>query len=121
MRIASLIIGIFGAIAGFIGALLAMLVGGIGVALDESEGNQIVVLGMVALLMSIVGLVGAALAMAKPRAAAMLMALSAIVGIVVIFLAYIVAMVLLLIAAALAFLGRNEKRGGGHAAGTPMG
>ena len=111
MRIAALIIGIFGAAAAFVGALLAMLFGGVGVALDESEGEQIVVLGMVALLMSIVGLVGAALSIAKPRAAAVLMALSAIVGVVLIFVAYIVATVLLLIAAVLAFLGRKEGRG----------
>ena len=60
--------------------------------------------------MSIIGLVGAALAMGKPRFAALLMAVSAIVGLVLISFGYILATVLLLIAAVLAFLGRKEGR-----------
>ena len=108
MRIAALVIGIFGSIAAFIGALLAMFVGGVGAALGDGESEEVILLGLGALVMSVVGLVGAALSVAKPRAAAALMATSAIVGVILVFVAYIFATVLLLIAALLAFLGRKS-------------
>lgn len=69
MRIAGLIIGIFGAIAAFIGAIFALVVVGIGGALEAKGAETVVIGGWIALLMSIVGLVGAALSMAKPRVA----------------------------------------------------
>ena len=59
---------------------------------------------------SVVGLVGAVLSMAKPRLAASLMLVSAIVGVVAVFVAYLLATLLLLIATALTFLGRGENK-----------
>ena len=109
MRIGAMIIGIFGAAAGFIGAIVVLAIGGIGVGLGAEGGGQVVGAGVGALLMSLVGLVGATLAIAKPRLAAALMAVSAIVGLVLIFVGYILATVLLLIAALLAFLGRHSE------------
>ena len=58
--------------------------------------------------MSIVGLVGAALAIAKPRVSVVLMALSAVLGLIFISAFYIPATILLLVAALLAFLGRKS-------------
>ena len=110
MRIAALVIGIFGAMAGFAGALFAMVVGGIGEAFGADEGSSVAILGFVALVASIVGLVGAALALAKPRVAGGLMGVSAVVGLIATSLAYALATVLLLVAALLAFLGRREKQ-----------
>ena len=108
MSIAALIIGIFGAVAGFVGALLGLLVGGIGSAFGAEGAATIGYLSLCALGVSIIALVGAALALAKPRFSAFLMASSAIVGLVLIGAAFVVATVLLLIAALLAFLGRNS-------------
>ena len=108
MKIAALIIGIFGAVAGFIGSILAIAVGGIGAGLGADEGEQIALFGLLALIMSVVGLVGAALALAKPRVSAGLMAISAVVGVILVSAAYVLATVLLLIAALLAFLGRRS-------------
>ncbi len=109
MRIAALIIGILGAVAGLIGAIVVLAVGGIGVVLEAEGGGEVVGLGFGALLMSVIGLVGATLAISKPKLAATLMAVSAIVGLVLIFVGYILATVLLLIAALLAFLGRHSE------------
>ena len=110
MRIAGLIIGVIGSIAGFIGAVVALAIGGIGEVI-EAEGSRTVTTGaIVAIAASIVGLVGAVLSMAKPRLAAGLMLGSAIVGIIAVFVAYILATILLIIASLLTFLGRDEKR-----------
>ena len=109
MRIAALIIGIFGSLAGFIGSIVAMFVGSVAGAFGADDSGLVVGLGLGALLMSIMGLVGAALVIARPRLSAAMMGTSAIVGFVLVFVAYILAAVLLLIAAILAFLGRNSR------------
>lgn len=106
MKLAALIVGIFGSMAGFIGAILGLIVGGIDAAIGG--GAQIAWLGFGAMGMSVVGLVGAALAIAKPRIAAGAMVVSAIGGTISISLFYAPAAVLLLIAALLAFLGRKS-------------
>lgn len=108
MRVAAVIVGVFGAIAGFVGALVAMFVGGVATALEVEGGETVTILGAVALGMSVVGLVGAALAMAKPRVAAVLMLASAVVGVIAVSAAYAVAAVLLLSGAILAFLDRSR-------------
>ena len=51
MRIAALIVGIFGAMAGFVGAIVALAVGGIGAAFGE--GTDVAWLGFGALVMSV--------------------------------------------------------------------
>ena len=121
MRIAALIVGIFGAIAGFIGALVALAVGGIGGAIDVEGAETVVALGWVALLMSIVGLVGASLSMAKARVAASLMLLSAIVGVIAVSAAYALATVLLIIAAIFAFFGQRVEQVETQAASVALG
>lgn len=107
MKIAALIIGIFGAMAGFGGSVLAFFIGFSGAIVLGGE-SPLAVWSLGALLMSIVGLVGAALSIAKPRVAIILMVLSAIVGVVLIVPFYVVATILLLVAALFAFLGRNS-------------
>ena len=108
MRTAGLIVGILGSFAGFIGAVIALLLGGVGLALGADKAESVTAWAFVALGASIMGLVGAALSMAKPRAAAGLMLASAIVGTVAVEVAYLLAAVLLLIGAILAFLGRGR-------------
>ncbi len=110
MRIAGLIIGVLGSVAGFIGAVFALVVGGIGGALNLEDAGTVTSLAFVALGSSIVGLVGATLSMAKPRLAASLMLVSAIVGVIAVSMAYALATALLLIGAAMTFFGRNENR-----------
>ena len=106
MKVAALIIGIFGSMAGFIGGILGLIVGGIDAAFGGS--TEIAWLGFGAIGMSVVGLVGAALSMAKPRVAAGLMVASAVLGTIFISLFYVVAAALLIIAALLALLGRKS-------------
>ena len=103
-----MILGIFGAIAAFIGAIIALIVGGIGGAFEAEGAETIVIGGWIALLMSVVALVGAAITMAAPKVAAGFMVVSAIVGVIAISAAYVLATVLLLIAGLLAFIGRPK-------------
>ena len=111
MRIAGLVIGLIGSFAGFAGSVIALLAGGVAGALgDDETGSAIAIAAFVALVFSVVGLVGAALSIAKPRLAAGMMVASALAGVIAISLGYIAATVLLLIAALLAFLGRNERK-----------
>lgn len=106
MKLAALIVGIFGSMAGFIAAIFGLIFGGIDAAIGGGAG--IVWQSFGAMGMSVVGLVGAALAIAKPRIAAGAMVVSAIGGTISISLFYAPAAVLLLIAALLAFLGRKS-------------
>ena len=108
MRIAALIIGIFGSVAGFIGAVFAVFVGGLGGAFGAEGAEQVTGLGFGALIASIVALVGAALAITKPRTSAILMGVSAIAGLIFVSFAFVLGTILLLIATLLAFLGRNQ-------------
>ena len=109
MKIASLIVGILGAMAGFIISILVIVTGGIGVGLGAETGAEIAVRGFGALVMSVVALVGAALAVAKPRVSVALMTISAIAGVILISAGYALPAVLLLIAALFAFLGRRSE------------
>lgn len=109
MRIAALILGIFGALAGFVGSLITIFTASVGGAFGLPDAEIVTVVSVIALIMSIVGLIGATLSIAKPRIAASLMLVSAIVGLICIFVAYMLASLLLLLAALFAFLGRGRR------------
>ena len=109
MRIAAMIIGIFGSIGAFMGACTVTVGGGLADAFGAEEGAQIASMGIVGWAASIVALVGAAMAMGKPRTAAIIMVVAAVVGLIVNGGFFIPGAVLLAVAALLAFLGRNEK------------
>jgi hypothetical protein len=68
-----------------------------------------VVLGFIALGLAIVGIVGGALAQAKPRVAALLMLIAGIGGFIAVSAFWIVSGLLLIIGAVLAFLGRAPR------------
>ena len=99
MRVAALIIGIIGSAAGFVAAVIALFIGGVGVALEAEGASKITSLAFGAIGASIVGLVGGALSIAKPRFAAVLMVLSAVVGAISISAFYALGAALLVIGA----------------------
>ncbi len=108
MRIAGLIIGIFGGLAGLMGGACALFIGGVGEALGAEGAEEVIGLGWLAFVASIVGLVGAALALSKPKFAALLMVIAGVVGLIAVFVAFILGTILFGLAALLTFLGRNE-------------
>ena len=111
MKIAALILGILGGLLGMGGAIFAVFVGGVGGAFGAEDAGMVTGLGVAAVIISIVGLVGGALALAKPKAAGLIMIASAIGGLIAISAGYFIAGPLLLIAGILALLGnKNEQQ-----------
>lgn len=108
MRVAALILGIIGGIIGLFAAGAALFIGAVGTATGADNSGMVVGGGWAALALSVIGIVGGALSMAKPRAAAVLMLIAAVGGFISVFIAYIVAGPLLLIGATLAFLSRGK-------------
>lgn len=113
MRVAALVLGIIGGVIGIMAAATAGALGGAVGALSANDpkataqATEIAGRGGLGVVISIVALVGAALAMAKPRAAALILLLTGIAGLVTVGGFYLLAGPLLLVAALLAFLGRK--------------
>jgi len=110
MRTGALVLGIIAGLAGLVSAVLALFVGGLGGAFDAEGAGTVVSLGWSALGFSLLGLVGAALSLAKPVLAAMIMLIAGVAVLVSISLFAVIATPLFLIAALLAFLGRNTRQ-----------
>jgi hypothetical protein len=108
LRLAALILGIIGGIAGFGGALFALIIGGLDAAFSGSGTSPVIGLGVAAVLFSLIGLVGGALALKKPKAAGIMMLVSAVGGLVSISWGYVVAFPVFLIAGILALLSQKE-------------
>jgi hypothetical protein len=109
MRTAALVLGLIGGIIGLFAGGFAIVVGGVGTAIQTDRAGTVVVLGFIALALAIVGIVGGALAQAKPRMAALLMLIAGIGGFIAVSVFWIVSGPLLLVGALLAFLGRTPK------------
>lgn len=101
-----LIAGIFGIIA----SIIALMVGGIDAALSDSGSSSITGLGISAMLFSILGIVGAAMSKAKPKAAGILMVISGIAGFISISMFYILSGVLFVIGGCMGLFGKREPQ-----------
>jgi len=110
VKIASLILGIIGGIAGLIGATLALGVGGLGAAFDASGASEVVGLGWSAFLFAILAIVGAALAIAKPKISAWMQLIACIGGLISISAFWAVSFILLLVSSILAFVGAKQDK-----------
>jgi len=111
IKIAALIIGILGGLAGLGGAIFALFVGGVGEAFNAQDASVVVGLGFAAIPLAILGVVGGALSIAKPKPAGILMLISAVGGTIAISAGYIIAGPMLLIAGIMALMAhRAEQR-----------
>lgn len=113
MKVAALLCGVIGGLAGLVGALvvfgLGALIGGFG------GGGEMALDGIGALVMAVVGIVGGAMAIAKPLPAAILMAVAAVLGFIFISIGFFIGSILLLIGAVLAFVPWLQgRRAGGQ-------
>lgn len=114
MRIAALVLGIIGGVIGLMAAATAGLLGGAAGALatdaqSTAQATEIAGRGGLGVLISIVAMVGAAFAMAKPRFAALTLLITGVAGLFAIGGFYLLAGPLLLVASLLAFLGRKPN------------
>jgi hypothetical protein len=82
MRTGAIVIGIIAGLAGLVSAVLALMVGGVGAAFEPEGASQLIGLGWSALGLSLLGLIGAALWIAKPQLAPLIMAVA---GVAIVF------------------------------------
>ncbi|MBA3474012.1 MAG: hypothetical protein H0T57_12435 [Rubrobacter sp.] len=109
MRTASLVLGIIGGVFGIIAGFLAMLFGGVGLAVEGEGAGTVVGLGFAAVFIGVVAIVGGALAPRYPKVAAILQLFACVAGFVAVSLFWIFSGILLLIGAGLAFFGRKAR------------
>lgn len=115
MRIAALILGILGGLFGLGGAVFALGVGGVASALQMDQGKAVVGLGFAAIPLAILGVVGGALALARPKLAGVLMLVSAVGGTIAISAGYVIAAPLLAVGGLLALFSRDAGKAPGQA------
>jgi hypothetical protein len=109
-RTVEFVLGLIGGIIGFFGAIIALMIGGIGSALGGGKGASLLTsLGWMAILFAIVGIVGAALVKSKTKLGGWLMIISAIGGVISVSFAYALSFVLLIIAGLMAVIKKDGK------------
>ncbi|MEC0073260.1 DUF4064 domain-containing protein [Bacillus bombysepticus] len=96
-RTTEFVLGLIGGIFGILGAILALMVGGLGAAFEAEGANSIIGLGWAAVGLSILGIVGSVVVKSKAKAGGIMMTIAAIGGIICIFVFYILPGILLLI------------------------
>jgi hypothetical protein len=109
VRIAALTLGMIGAIIGLAASGTGLALGGVGAAVGIDGGAIIVGGGWAALAFSVLGSVGAALVMTKPRLAGSLMIVVGVAGFAANLLTYVVTGPLFLVAGLLALLAKRPR------------
>ncbi len=110
MRTGAIVLGIIAGLAGLVSAVLALMVGGVGAAFEPEGASQIIGLGWSALGLSLLGLIGAALWIAKPQLAPLIMTAAGVAIVFSISMFAVIARPLFLVAALLGRV-RQEAQG----------
>ncbi len=105
MRVAGLVLGLLGGVFGFLGALFAPIGGVLGV---EDASTPPIGLGFAAVPFAILGVIGGAMALARPKISGIMLIISAVGGIVAIPAAYLLPGILLLVGGILCLKGQRE-------------
>ncbi|CAN5206067.1 hypothetical protein BH20ACT9_BH20ACT9_21250 [soil metagenome] len=111
---AAMVWGITGGVIGIIAAFLVIVIGGIGEGLEAAGartrgGAGIAGLGFAAVFLAVLGIVGGALARARPMAAAITQLVAGVGGFIAVSAAWLVSGPLLLVGAVLAFTGARTQ------------
>lgn len=101
-----LIAGIFGIIA----SIIALFIGGVDAAFSDSGSSSITGLAISAMLFSILGIIGAAMAKAKPKVAGIIMLVSGIAGLISISMFYILSAVLFVVGGFMGILSKKNAQ-----------
>jgi hypothetical protein len=108
MRTGAIVIGIIAGLAGLVSAVL--MVGGVGAAVEAEGASQVIGLGWAALGLSLLGLIGAALWIAKPQLAPLIMATAGVAIVFSISMFAVIARPLFLVAALLGRVRQEAQR-----------
>lgn len=106
-RTAEFVLGLIGGILGFFASAISTF-NAMGDGLNTVQIINIVDLAFVAMIFSIVGIVGASLVKSKPKPAGWLMIISAVIGVASIGFGYALSFILLIIAGLMAVIKKNE-------------
>jgi hypothetical protein len=111
MRVAGLIVGIIGGAFGLVCAIIFFFIGGLskGLGADAEIAGNILIISLIAIIASIIGIIGGALATKKSRVAAVMMGLSLLIGFVTLSFFYIIPGVMLFVGAVLAWFGKSDR------------
>jgi hypothetical protein len=110
MRTGAIVIGIIAGLAGLVCAVLALTVGGVGATFEAHGATQVIASGWSALVFSLLGLIGAALWIAKPHLAALIMAVAGVAIVFSISMLAVIARPLFLVAALLGRVRHEAQR-----------
>lgn len=105
---AAQVLGIIGGVTGIVAAFLAMMVGGLGEALEAEGAGAVTALGFVAFFLAVLGIVGGALSHSRPKAAAICQLIAGVGGFLAISLFWLLSGPLLVLGAIFAWLGRPK-------------
>lgn len=109
-RRAEMILGVIGGIFGVLFGMFAVMVGGIGDAFDVSEASTVSSLGLGAVILGVLGIVGGAVVNKNKKMAGGLMLACGILGFIAISMFWIIPGLLLIIGGILTFLTKDETK-----------
>ncbi|HLR04137.1 MAG TPA: DUF4064 domain-containing protein [Virgibacillus sp.] len=96
-RTAEFVLGLIGGIFGIIAAIMAIFIGGIGEAFGAEGSGGVTVAGWLAVLLSVLGIIGSTLVRSRAKVGGILMVIAAVGGFISIFMFYLLSGILLLI------------------------
>jgi hypothetical protein len=109
-RTTEFVLGLIGGIFGATSAVIAMFIGGVDAAFSSTGTSDIIGLGILALILSILGIVGASIVKMKSVLGGIFMLIAAIGGIICISAFYILPGVLLGIAGLMGVIRKDKTK-----------
>ncbi|MFU0789180.1 DUF4064 domain-containing protein [Cerasibacillus sp. JNUCC 74] len=111
MRTTEFVLGLIGGIFGFIGAILALFIGGVDAAFSDTGTSDVIGLGWAAFIFSALAIVGSVVVKSKAKVGGVLLLISAIGGLISISMFYLISAILIGIAGLMGvFKKDNEKK-----------
>lgn len=107
-RTVEFVLGLIGGIIGFFSALIAIFIGGIGSVFGMGGASTITNLGWLAMIFSIIGIIGASIVKNKTKVGGWMMVVSAVIGLISISFYYVLPFVLLIISGLMALIKRGD-------------
>lgn len=107
-RTAEFVLGLIGGLFGFIGAILALFIGGVDAALSDSGTSSVIGLGWSAFIFSILAIIGSVVVRSKAKVGGIILLIAAIGGLISISMFYLVPAILITIAGIMGLV-RKEK------------
>ncbi|MBP1082314.1 DUF4064 domain-containing protein [Bacillus capparidis] len=109
-RTTEFVLGLIGGIFGFIGAIMALAIGGIDAAVNSTGSSDIIGLGWGAIFLSILGIVASVIVRKKPKLGGILLLVSGVGGLICISLFYLLPAVLLIIPGIMGLVRKDKSQ-----------